>query len=333
MLADLRTLLPYARHRLAPAALPPATPWEASVQDEPAGRVRLTGLLREPPGTGGLGGPGSARELALVVHGLGGGPESYYCRRAVLAAAERGMASLCLALRGADRLGEDFYNVAQRGDLAAALASPALARYERVHLLGYSMGGYVVLHYARGPVDPRVSGAVAVCTPLDLHAAQRWIDAPRARIYLRHVLGGLKEIYAAAAQRGRTGPTDPDAVLAVRSMYEWDRLAIAPRYGYRSPEHYYAELSVAPHVGSLAAPALLVAAEDDPVIPADTIRPFLPRAGASGAPGASSAPGARALELRWCRRAGHVAFPGDLDLGEPGPRGLEHQALSWLRAR
>lgn len=315
LLHDLRTLAPFVRHRVLPLALPPAQPWEASVEDEEVGLVRLTGQLREAPG---------AQELVLVVHGLGGTPDSYYCRRCAHVAASFGLSSLAVALRGADRLGEDYYNIALRADLAAALASPALARYERVLVVGYSMGGYVTMHYARGPLDPRVKAVAAVCTPLDLLAAQRYIDTTRAWLYRQHVLNGLKSIYAAVAARGRRVPTDPADVLAVRTMYDWDRLAIAPRYGYEGPEHYYEALSIKPHIGDLAVPTLLVAGRADPIVPATTIEPFLHlREAGKG----------HRLDVRWGRNAGHVAFPRDFDLGF-GPRlGLEAQIFQWALAQ
>jgi len=177
------------------------------------------------------------------------------------------------------------------------------------------------MHYAREPLDPRVKAVAAVCTPLDLLSAQRYIDRPRAWLYRNHVLGGLKAIYAAVAARGRRVPSDPAAVLTVRSMYEWDRLAIAPRYGYDGPEHYYEALSIRPHLEALVVPTLLVAGRADPVVPPETIEPFLPRPG-----GGPSLP----LEVRWSRSAGHVAFPRALDLGF-GPRpGLEAQLFQWF---
>jgi hypothetical protein len=278
------------------------------VDDARMGPVRLTGELRAPAG---------ARALVVIVHGLGGSPRSSYCLRAARVAWERGLASLCLALRGADRRGEDFYNVGLRADLCAALASPALAPYPRLYLLGYSMGGFVVLHAARGPLDARVQRVAAISTPLDLQAAQRHVDSPRAWLYRRHVLGGLKEIYRAVAERGRAVPTPLSEVLAVRTIHAWDRLTIAPRYGFASPEAYYAALALAPHLARLEVPALLVAGSRDPVIPADTIRPFLPAAG-------------EGLLTLWVEDAGHVAFPRDLDLGLGGEPGLEPQVLAWL---
>lgn len=312
---DLRTLAPFVRHRFVPLRLAEPRPWETTLEDRDVGRIRLTGLLRDVAG---------ARDLLLVAHGLGGTPESYYCRRSAHVAASFGFSTLALALRGADRLGEDVYNIALRDDLAAAVASPALAAYERVFVIGYSMGGYVALHYARGPLDPRVKAVAAVCTPLDLLAAQRYIDSPRAWLYRHHVLNGLKAIYSAVAARGRRVPTDPSQVRAVRTMYEWDRLAIAPRYGYEGPEHYYEALSIKPHIGDLAVPSLLVAGRADPIVPTSTIEPFLAlRDRGSG----------HRLDVHWAERAGHVAFPRDLDLGYGPRRGLEAQIFQWFQAQ
>jgi predicted alpha/beta-fold hydrolase len=311
---DFRTIAGYASRWLAPPPIPPAQPWETTLEDRDVGELRLSGELRDP---------GGARELCLIVHGLGGSPASTYCRLGARAAAARGAASLTLSLRGADRRGEDFYNIALREDLAAAVASPALARYERIYVLGYSMGGYVALHYARGPLDPRVRAVAALCTPIDLHAAQRHIDSPRAWIYRQHVLSGLKRIYAAVAARGRRVPSDPRAVRAVRTIYDWDRLAIAPRYGYASPEAYYRALSIEPYLGSLAVPALLVAAEDDPVVPPHTIRPYLPRMNGSHG----------AFEVRFAPRGGHLGFARGFDLGLGPERGLEAQVFAWCAQR
>ncbi len=305
--SHLRTLLPYARHALFGVRAPAATPWATEFEDPELGVLRLTGELRDRPGS---------NELFLFVHGLGGSPASPYCRRAAAIAASTGASSLALALRGADRRGEDFYNVALTSDLHAALASPRLARFEHVFLVGFSMGGYVALHYACEPADERVRAVAALCTPLDLSCAQRHIDAPAAYLYRRHVLNGLISIYEAVARK-RAVPTSPDRVRRVRTIYEWDELTIVPRYGFDSPEHYYAELDVARRFESLALPTLLVASSYDPVIPASTIRPFLP---AKGGP-----------EVAWVERGGHVSFPGPLDLGVGAQGGIEHQVFHWLR--
>ena len=91
------------------------------------GSVRLTGRLTLEPGASGI---------VVIVHGMGGRTTSHYCLRAAAAARRAGFSSLRLSLRGSDREGEDFYHAGLTADLRAALTSPAVARHERVFILG-----------------------------------------------------------------------------------------------------------------------------------------------------------------------------------------------------
>lgn len=304
--------MPFLRHKLRPptGAELRGEPWSTTLTDPDAGEVILTGYLRDEP---------EANELVLIIHGLGGTPDSYYCQLGAATAHRADMSSLSLALRGADRLGQDFYNIALVADLKAALASPECARFERIYIMGYSMGGYVSLHYACEPdADPRVRGVAAICTPLDLKSAQLHIDSRRAWAYRTHVLSGLKAIYTAVAEQ-RPVPSPVEDVRRVRTMWDWDALAIAPRYGYDSPEHYYDELGLGRRLHELHVPSVLVAAENDPVIPPETIRPFLP---------AGDVP----FEVHWIPSGGHLAFPGNLELGSGAGRGdSDEQVLRWFR--
>lgn len=307
MRRHVQTVAPYAWHVLFPARPPASTPWQTTLIDPALGPLVLTGELRTTP---------AARDLYLLVHGLGGATDSLYCRRGAAAVAAIGQASLSLSLRGADRLGEDFYNIALVDDLHAAVASPELAHFERIFVIGYSMGGYVTMHFARDPKDARVQGCAAICTPIDLKEAQLAIDSPRAWVYRRHVLGGLIGIYEAVARR-RPVPTLASLVRKVRTMHEWDRLTIAPRYGYDGPEHYYSALSIAPHLGDLEVPTLHVASRRDPIVPPRTIENALARAAAP-------------YELRWVDDGGHVNFTRRFDLGFAGELGLERQLFAWF---
>ena len=317
----LWTLQPHVRDRVWRGRAPSARRLTTIVEDPLAGPVRLSAHLRECT---------DARALVLLVHGLGGGPDAVYVRAAANALATDGYASVALGLRGAGSTrpgggADDFYHVAQAGDLDACLAHADLARYEHVFVLGFSIGGHLALHLARAPRDPRVRAVAAVCSPIDLAAAQRHLDAPRAAFYRQHVLRGLKAGYAAvAAHRGEASPVVPNptaAIAAVRTIHAWDTLAIAPRYGFASPEHFYATMSVAPHLPTLAVPSLLVLAVDDPLVPRHVVEPFLPAAGAG------------AFEVRWTTSGGHVAFPRGLDLGLGARRGLIGQLTSWFEAR
>ena len=306
-----RTLLLHLKPIRAGRA--PRSEVRVSLEDPTVGRVWISGTLRVPKG---------ARDLIVLVHGLGGNNESPYCRMAALEAEREGLATFSISLRGADRRGEDFYNIALTADLHAAIGAPELRAFERIDLFGFSMGGHVALTYACEAGDQRVRSVAALCTPLDLEIEQRYFDEHLFPIYRRHVLQGLKSIYAAVAAR-REVPTDPRLVQAVETVYEWDRLTIAPRYGFESPEAYYRELSVGRKLPHLRMPALLLGVERDPIVPQVAIR--APLAALNELP--------PLLDLRWIGRGGHVSLASDVSLGMSAALGLVPQVSAWMRER
>lgn len=279
------------------------------------GPVVLTGRLRDCR-------QGSERQpggdLVVVLHGLGGCCDSQYVRRAGAAAERAGLSVLRLNLRGSDRSGTDFYHAGLTADLASALNSPELAGFERIHLLGYSLGGHVALRFAAFESEPRLSGVAAICAPLDLALSAAAIDRPSLALYRTYLVRHLKEIYQPVAAR-RSELTPFEKVRGIRSLRAWDEAVVAPRHGFASGADYYAQASVATHLGKLRVPSLLLQAEGDPMVPADTVRPALSRAYPN-------------LEVRWLRRAGHCGFPEPFELTLRADREarLEDQALGWL---
>ncbi|MFT5285072.1 MAG: putative alpha/beta-fold hydrolase [Planctomycetota bacterium] len=309
--SHLRTLSPH----LIPVARgnAPRRNIRFSLEDPKRGQVWLSGTLRVPVG---------AEDLIVLVHGLGGNSESPYVRAAALAAEKLGIATFSISLRGADRLGEDFYNIALTADLHAAMACKELLAFKRIDLLGFSMGGHVALTYATEAGDSRVCSVAAICTPLDLKIEQLHFDRELHPLYRWHVLRGLKSIYAAVAKR-RAVPSELHEVMAVKTVHDWDRLTIAPRYGYPTPEAYYDELSVGPKLGSLRMPALLIAGEVDPIVPTRAI--LNPLANLSQPPAH--------LDLHWVRSAGHVSLSRQFNLGLSANLGLVPQVSAWMRSR
>lgn len=304
----LWTILPRLSRAIRPPAVPPCVPWSTVVDDPAIGPVRLSGQLHEPPGATGL---------VLVVHGLGGSADSHYMALAVRSCWEVGLGTLRFNLRGSDLSGEDFYHAGLIADLDAALASPALAEYADLYVLGYSLGGHVVLRWAVESGHPRVRAVAAVCSPVDLAASSDAFSQRMWGAYRYYVMSGLVRIYERVAER-RPVPISVAAAACIRGLREWDERIVAPRHGFAGADDYYQRMSVAPHLGRLSYPALFVGSEADPMVPVDTVRPRL-------------VPVPSRLEVRWTARGGHVSFPRDLDLGLSSRRGLEPQVIDWLR--
>jgi predicted alpha/beta-fold hydrolase len=298
----LWTIAPFLRRSLRPERFPASRPWETALEDPKVGTVRLSGWLREVPGSD---------EILLLVHGLGGGTESHYLRGAVAAAEAAGISSLRVNLRGSDRRGEDIFHAGLMADLHAALASAELRPYRRVYALGYSLGGHLALRLGSEAGDPRLAAVAAICSPLDLDLAQRELDSPRRWIYRRYLMNGLYAIYAAVAAR-RPVPLPVAEVVRIRTIREWDDRVVAPRHGFADAGDYYARESVAPRLPALRVPALLFNSEWDPMVPARAVRAALGRP-------------APLLEVRWIPGGGHVSFPRAM--------AVDRQVIAWLRSR
>jgi predicted alpha/beta-fold hydrolase len=301
----LWTVAPLVRHYLRPARFLEAGPWETALEDPQVGAVRLSGWLREVPGSG---------EILVLVHGLGGGTESRYLGGGVAAAEAAGISSLRINLRGSDRRGEDFYHAGLTADLHAALACGELRRYERIYVLGYSLGGHLTLRLGAEAGDPRLAAVAAICSPLDLAMSQREIDSALRWPYRRYLLKGLLDIYAAVAARHPV-PLPVEQARRIRTIREWDDRVVAPRHGFADAADYYARESVAPRLPGLRVPALLLASEWDPMVPVHTVRAALD---------ALPRPAPR-LEVRWIAAGGHDSFPRALE--------VDRRVVEWLRVQ
>lgn len=293
--------------------VPQFTPFRLAIADPTVGPLQLTGALHAPPGAG---------TLVVALHGLGGSAESSYMRRFAVAAIAEGIACLRLNHRGAERAAQDFYHAGLTVDLEAVLAAGELARFERITIVGFSLGGHVALRYAAerpGRTDPRLAGIAAVCTPLDLDRGATALDAPGAWIYRQYILPGLRS-HLDAVERLRPVPCDRARRARVRGIREWDGLVVAPRWGFASAEEYYERASVAPLLDRIRLPTWIVESQNDPMVPVWTLEPALTRVSPT-------------TEVTWTPRGGHVGMPANLDLGRPGAKGLHNQLLAWLRGK
>lgn len=303
----LWTLGGFLRRTLSPAEAPPSRPWETHLDDSVVGSVRLTGNLSEVA---------EARALVIVIHGLGGSSDSPYVVEAAARLARAGISCLRLNLRGADRSGEDIYHAGLTADLMAALVSPEVAAYEKVALLGFSLGGHVALRMAVDDPPARLRAVATICPPVDLAAAATAIDAWDQWIYRRYLLARLLEIYSQVARRHELARSVAE-VRQAKTFVEFDSLVIAPRHGFIDAWDYYRAVSVGPDLVNLRIPTLLLAAEGDPMVPVESLDDPLSRA-------------SDLLECHRVKRGGHLSFSPDLDLGSDAETGLYSQVVGWL---
>lgn len=209
------------------------------------------------------------RLAAVLVHGLEGSSDSRYIQGLARRLWGAGMHVVRMNQRncgGSERLTPGLYNSALSGDVGAVVewvAGPV--GVERVALVGYSMGGNLVMKYAgeRGPGGALVAVA-AVSAAIDLAVSSQALHTGLNRLYEMWFLRGLMARYRRKAElfpeiyARDVGP--------VRSLREFDEKIVARYCGYRDAEDYYARAAAANVVGGVRVPTLYLHAEDDPFI-------------------------------------------------------------------
>ena len=303
--SHLLTIVPTIRGRIMPYKAPPSASWQTSIQDPDVGTVVLSGKLTKVPDN---------RKLVVIVHGLSGGPDSFYCLRAARVAAECGWSSLRLALRGADLEGEDINHAALAADLMGVLQAPDIVNdYDEVHVLAYSLGGHMALHAAIGELPPVVKKIAAICPPFDLRPCQQHID--NSRLYRANLVRGLRAMYRGLAKRGRIHAVD---LRRIKSIWDWDELVICKRFGFDGPLDYYQRMSIRSRYHQTRVPLLIVGSKHDPVVPFETVRDHLVDS--------------EKVTIRFLQNEGHVSFSRQADIGFPPGKELERQVFAWFDA-
>lgn len=235
-----------------------------------------------------LGKDGSARPgpVVVVVHGIGGSSESRYVVRAAVALHRAGYHVVRLDLRGAGASIPDaptLYHAGLSSDLGVVVRHLAAdARVDAVAILGFSGGGSLALKLAGElgvDAPPALRAIVSVSAPLDYTKVGRWMDSLARLPYRFHVLRGLSNgAREFARQHPERAHYRPEDVKRMSSFRHYDASVIVPMHGFTHVDEYYAQASSGPYLPSIEVPTLLVHADDDPMVPGKTVRPWLARA-------------------------------------------------------
>ena len=346
---DLQTL----RDTLRPPALSPDQ--GQKVLTDLGQGDQLLSLLdrpRQAPGPGVRGESSQARALVLVLHGLGGSSQAVGVRRLGQLLLREGFAVLRPNLRGAGPgrpLARGSYAARCNRDLLPLLAQARqLADGRPLLAVGLSLGGTVLLNgcLAQDPAGaptespaprPSLDGLACVSSPLDLAACSAQIDRPRNRLYQRWLLQRLVQQVRAEPLAYPPAAKALSLEGATRSIRSFDARITAPRWGYRSVEHYYAEASPLPKLikaaqglGPALPPTLWLHSRDDPWVPAgatEALAQLVLRAQAGAGNGSPTGWDQSAVVLTG--KGGHNGFHGQ---GDPaGASWSDRYVLAWLQ--
>lgn len=221
----------------------------------------------------GLGQWHSGSRVVLLIHGLGGSFRTGYMPRVAARLNASGFRTFRMDLRGwgaGQHVARKTVHAGMSDDVAAVLRYIGrLCPKSPITLVGFSLGGNLALKLAGELGDRPLAGldsVMAAAPPIDLVQCARNIRRGVNRIYDRSFVKSLHRNL-----RQRTAILPDDERLRVgnlpRRMFEFDDQVTAPLNGYRDAEDYYRNASSGPLLVDIRVPTLILAAEDDPIIP------------------------------------------------------------------
>lgn len=209
---------------------------------------------------------------AILVHGLEGCSESRYMRGIAAKAYRIGFNIIRMNQRtcgGTEHLAPTLYNSGLSGDYRAIVHELVHDDgLDRIWLIGYSMGGNLVLK-ATGELaqtEPALAGVAAVCPNIDPTICARALEEPRNWIYHRHFVTRLKSRLRRKAALF-PGKWDLSTLDRITTISEFDDRYTARDGGYQDGADYYDRAGARHVLSAISVPTLIITAQDDPFIP------------------------------------------------------------------
>ena len=213
-----------------------------------------------------------SKKLCVIMHGLEGNTQRSYMKGMVKKFNEKGWDSLAINFRGCsstmNRLYRSYHSGATEDLKEVTDHICSLHRYTSIALVGFSLGGNVLLKYLgeeSKTINPKIKAGIAISTPCDLQGARNKIMKPRNRLYELRFLKRLKQKLIEKHTRfpNRLQLSD---IIKVKTLKEFDDLYTAPTHGFKNAMNYYTLCSSKPLLPQIKIPCLIINAQNDPLL-------------------------------------------------------------------
>ncbi len=211
------------------------------------------------------------RKIAVLCHGLEGSSQSQYIQGTGGLLHTHGYDIAAMNYRGCSgEMNRHVYSYHSgfTGDLHLLVQS-LLPAYDEVVLVGFSLGGNLVLKYSGDlfySLDEKITTVVAVSVPVDLYAGALQILKRSNRQY---TINFLKTLRKKIKLKHKQFPDiiDLNALSKINTILDFDDQFTGPLNGFENAVDYYSKCSCKQFLKNSNRPTLILNAQDDPFLP------------------------------------------------------------------
>ncbi len=255
----------------------------------------------------------------LMLHGAAGCHGSPYLVRVADKLNQRGVRTFRMDQRGCGAgagLARYPGHAGRSDDVGATIQFiHQLCNESRISLIGFSLGGNLVLKYlaeSGTQIPSCLDKAVTIGPAIDLvrcaHNLEQGWPLFYSRSFARRLCMAVSAWPTSAHWNGSRTP------LTATSLLDFDSQFTAPISGFRDVWDYYERSSAAPLLPNVTLPTLILAAADDPLVPINTI---------------ADVPRPDCVGLYITEFGGHVGYFG-ISNGDPDRRWLDWRLLELI---
>jgi len=263
-----------------------------------------------------------SKNLVLICHGLEGSSKSTSVVSMANYLSKNGYDVLVLNFRSCS--GEmnkqlRFYHSGETGDINLVINHVvAKEKYDRINLMGFSLGGNVVLKYVGeegNNILPIIKKTIVFSVPCHLESSayymNRWLD----KIYLNNFLRSLKSKIV-IKHKLMPDKLSIEYIDNIKTFHDFDNRYTGPMHGFVDAHDYYTKSSSIYYLENIRIPSLIVNALNDPFLPHECYP-------------VSQAENNQNVFLEMPETGGHVGF---LNTSINGVYWSEQRALSFLNS-
>ena len=209
-----------------------------------------------------------SNQVVIISHGLEGNAHRAYIKGMAKVFHDNAFDVLAWNYRGC---GEEmnkalsFYHSGATDDLDHVVNHAIAQGYEKVFLVGFSLGGNLTLKYVgERNVSQTIKGVVTFSVPLDLYTSCLQLSKPSNWIYSRRFLKSLKNKIRAKAKL--MSGLNIAMLEKITSLEQFDDYYTGPIHGFENALDYYQRCSAIGFLETIVTPTLIVNAQNDPFL-------------------------------------------------------------------